>query len=166
MNYALDPYEVRVAAGVGRMRHEDANGPSDWGNKTDAAGRLALDILSVKAEIAVARMLNLAWTGMARRNTDVGNFLEVRAIQDRSRRLTARRKDENNTPCVLAFVEGDTVHALGWETFGVVRRDGVKMAGGAHGDYYLLDVLRPMEMLFGIVEWRREYETAEIKDFA
>lgn len=140
-SYSLSLYERRVAIGVARMRSEDNDGSTQTASQDrDGGARFEQDCVACFAEVAASRLLNLAWTGMSRREPDVGGVLEVRSVRDPTRRLTARATDVHpNRPVALVYVdEGERCHAMGWQQFHVIRSLGVLRGNDGGAPYHLL----------------------------
>ena len=161
--YRLHAYERRVAVGVAKLRGTDRTSNRNRSADQSEQERLAIDIPACIAEVASARMLNLCWTGMAKQQADVGGVIEVRAIRSPGHCLTARGGDADTSPGMLVYVDEDYVcHALGWQMFGYVRKNGRRMVGGGT-PYHLLakEQLRAMdELLPWVWVWQSEQESA------
>jgi hypothetical protein len=75
------------------------------------------DVIGAMAEMAVSYYFNLAWTGAARLDAvDVGDCIQVRAIQEANHRLIIRPGDKHlHLPYVLALYERPRSFVLlGW----------------------------------------------------
>lgn len=94
------------------------------GNKAGHAGDhnfflgMNLDVKGCLGEYAVAKALNLHWSGLAyTRAPDVGGMIEVRAIDDARKRLILHPEDDDALMAVLALVPDNDVRAIelrGW----------------------------------------------------
>lgn len=111
------------------------------------------------SEIAVSRLLNLAWTGCGKGSTglaDVGNFIEVRSIDhDRSTPGLIVRPKDTEAPFVLCTVNTKTgaVIALGWRWTSEVRQHGRLLDGDTPKPCWLLkrDRLASLDTLLAIM---------------
>lgn len=162
-HYKLGPNERRVAIGVARMRSTESDGTDRIPDKCTREQRSENDVYACMAEIAVAKMMNLCWTGIERRAVDVGGILEVRMVRKKDYGLLARAEDTEDAPAVLVFVDDDEVcHAMGWEFFGRVREHGTLRDGETKYPYWVTKKLRPMSTLFKTAQWIKQYETSEM----
>jgi|TARA_R110002020_G_scaffold123083_2_gene279190 hypothetical protein len=110
----------------------------------------AVDYAGCVGEIAVARLMNLAWTGCGKTsgNTrDVGNYIEVRSVRNIKLGLLVRPKDPE-APFVLVFVRGNTGKILGWAWKSEVVAKGRMLDGDTERPCWILkDTLRRAEGL-------------------
>jgi hypothetical protein len=118
----------------------------------------------ILAEIAVSRVLNLCWTGLADGRgggaLDVGGMIEARSVRERMKGLLARPKDEPKraAPVVNVYV----AHAmdpklcycelLGWHFFGFVLDHGKPEAVGSGRPYWRLPTAETQPMAT-LVDW-------------
>lgn len=82
-------------------------------DRTPPDEQYLIDYVACLAEIAVSRLLNRAWTGCGRAEDgsasyDVGSFLQVRSITDRSYGLITREKDNPHDITALVHVDRAT----------------------------------------------------------
>ena len=154
--YTLDPYEMRVATGVGKIRRSDNDGTTQLDSPLTDDQREVSDILAVRSEIAVSRMLNLCWTGMGRKQPDVGGFIEVRVIDSPKKNLVIRVADKDDSPCVLVLVEERVCTALCW-AYPSRARDIGKRMGSNKFPYFLIfrEDCNQMDELQSIIDNRR-----------
>jgi hypothetical protein len=74
------------------------------------------DVLGAQSELAVAKGLNLFWSGALgdTKAKDVGGFIQVRANKKRHHRLTLHPSDDDGDPFVCVFCQAPRFHLLGW----------------------------------------------------
>ena len=114
------------------------------------------DVLGSQAELAVAKGMNLFWSGALGdlRAKDVGGILQVRANKRKHHRLTLHKSDPDDDPFVCVYCDAPRFYLLGW-TFG---KDGKRVEywgdglPGRPAFFVPLDKLRPMPEL---VAWVR-----------
>lgn len=135
--YRLDPYEMQVAICVGNIRRSDSSGHSKSDLTLTNEQKDRNDIIAVRSEIAVSRMLNLCWTGMGKCQPDVGGWVEVRSIETPEKNLIIRATDKDDSPCVLVLVVDDVCTALCWAFARTAKRVGWKK-GKNQFPYHLL----------------------------
>ena len=128
MRVKLSADEIECANAVAIVRRDTAGGGTKNNYiETTLEQRLENDKRACRAEIAVARMLNLYWTGCGKNKdckADVGDCVEVRQVSDSHRGLRLGMTDlaRPGTPFALAQVEDDYVTFVGWEFV----EDGIK----------------------------------------
>jgi len=135
--YKLAPYEMQIAAAMSKIRRSDSSGDSKIDLPLTDKQKDRNDIIAVRSEIAVSRMLNLCWTGMGKQQPDVGGWVEVRSIENPKKNLIIRAKDRDDSPCVLVLVVDDVCTALCWAFARTGRRIGRKQ-GENQFPYHLL----------------------------
>jgi len=86
------------------------------------------DVISCKGEKAVSLMTGLPWTGKGQqglKRADVGDFYEVRTVDEAWKGLIFRPGDDPNRPFVLTLIvaNGNDVQAMGWAWGGEVASD-------------------------------------------
>jgi hypothetical protein len=125
------------------------------GNRPAPAEMEAINYRACLAEIAVARTLNLYWTGSEKRRRDVGGILEVRSIADPDHGLVARANDTEEAPAVLVLVDVPKLECdlLGWQNFGHAKRFGRPLDADTAWPCWILaqHFLEPMAELRRIV---------------
>jgi hypothetical protein len=128
IRYTIQPNENAFARYIGK---KITLGLGDFhktpeGNRPQGPEMEAINYRACVAEIAVARTLNLYWTGSEKRRRDVGGILEVRSIVDPGHGLVARANDTPEAPVVLVLVHPELLHCdlLGWQTFDYAKRLG------------------------------------------
>lgn len=153
----LTPNEIRQAAFVGIMRRTFAlerrhNGQHGIRATDDL---WAIDIEGACGELAVARYLNLAWTGSwgSSFGRDVGGFVEVktRLIERNPARtdLMLDRQVDDATIAVLVYARSPSYELVGW----IHGRDGKRPeywkdpAGGRPAFFIQPAALKPIEVL-------------------
>ena len=122
-----------------------------------AADQFHWTLQGAYAEAGIAKLLGYEWTGPTGRGAfDVGGWIEVRSVDNRSRGLKVKQKDlhrPDHTPFVLALCGYNTrraiVQARGWMTVRDVwnigehyHQKGIEYARVPSSD------LRPMEELY------------------
>lgn len=149
VKYRPNDDEAACAWTVAQRRNELNNGGSNLPHeKMDADAMLRQHYTACLAEIAVARLLNLCWTGCGKGSEglrDVGNTWEVRSVSKRGRGLLVRQKDDEQAPFILVYVDPVTreCELLGWEFCHQVRARGRFLDERDHGCW----VLPPEELL-------------------
>ncbi len=144
MIYRPNDDEAAVALLIAKRRNSLNGGGSNLPQeKATPEERLLQHYRGALAEISVARLFNLCWTGCGKGATglhDVGGWLEVRSIKDPTRCLLAHFADRNTDPAVLVYVEDSTRKCalLGWTYFGVVKREGEELAPGTDKRCWIL----------------------------
>jgi hypothetical protein len=146
----LFPDEVAAAVAVASRRRIECNRKRRNAVKfeQDGAQRWGVEIEAACAEIAVARVLNLAWTGMSGiGQADVGDLVEVRHSIHPGAHLVLYPDDCEVSPFVLVTGRDGVYSARGW----VLARDGrVPMIGAEKpdGSWWVPQIeLRPMAEL-------------------
>lgn len=134
--YRPNDDEAAAALVVAKRRNTLNGGGTNLptGETADEAKRLNQHYTACLAEIAVSRLLNLAWTGCGKGAAglrDVGGTVEVRSIIETRRGLLLRPKDDPEPPYVLVYVDQATrnCHALGWAYGSDVRARGRLLDG-------------------------------------
>ena len=119
MKVKLEPYEIAVAEFVAERRHvtaDDAGYDPAHGCKLADAPRRHL--LGAKGEMAVAKGLNLYWSGSVgtfRTGGDVGR-LQVRCGSGDDYKLLVRPVDRDTDVFVLVVGTGPVFRLAGWST--------------------------------------------------
>ena len=76
------------------------------------------NIMSGLSEFALAKKLNLFWSGKITEYeyADVGDWFEVRAVSaaDKNHRLIMHKSDKTDRPYILAMADITEVHFVGW----------------------------------------------------
>jgi len=155
--YRPNDYEAACAAAVARMRGKLNSGQENLiRERTPASEQYVIDYVAALAEIAVSRIMNLAWTGCGRSDDgsasyDVGGFIQVRSITNPSYGLITREKDDPEDQTVLVYVDTGTrcCSVLGWESNQAVRDQGIARDTLTAKPYWTLPQsrLRPMSEL-------------------
>lgn len=148
--FALEVFKQRLTMNimVGAKHKYGAGG----GPAADAA----LDIVGTRGELAVAKALNLFWSGNVGdyKAIDVGGLFEVRAVEDPSRRLIIHDEDKDEPPFILAIQHEPTR----WELRGWVHGHEAKRpeffkdptGKGRHAYFVAHAFLRPMKELVAL----------------
>lgn len=147
--------EMAVAyqvAGQRRIMNMKTKIPPKHGAPTGEKGEL-LDLVSCRGEMAVAKYLNLYWSGTVGDYgaVDVGGKVEVRTGTKRGHRLILHKTDLDHLPFVLALhTEPPAIELIGW----VYAREGKQeeywsdpAKEGRWAYFVPQDVLRPMSEL-------------------
>jgi len=123
----LTPAEMKLGELHGRERFSRAKAGSDIYMKPNQSEELreSFHIQGARGEIAVARYLDLPWSGGepdGRNRRDVGDLVEVRTKKIRGGLIVKhleQKKNPPSTPYVLAWFRGtSTVQLLGWMKLG------------------------------------------------
>jgi len=129
IRYTVQAPEAAFARYIGKQIAQNLGAfhKTPEGNRPQGEDMEAINYRACLAEIAVARSLNLYWTGSTNRSKDVGGLLEVRSIAVPGHRLVARANDTDATPAVLVLVDVPRLECdlLGWQTFGYAKRYGM-----------------------------------------
>lgn len=143
--YTLTADEVACAHAVAARRNALNGGQSNipGGETASPDERLRQHQRACVAEIAVSRVLNLAWTGCgkgAQGLRDVGYHVEVRSIGARGRGLLVRPRDPDDAPYLLVLVDSVTSRAslLGWAMKGEVMAHGERHAADTEKECWIL----------------------------
>lgn len=159
--HTLTRDELACAALVAEIRNKLNDGSSNLaaGEHMTKKELFENDENAVRAEIACARLLNLAWTGCGPQDADVGGFVEVRSVTNRGYSLTVNAKEiatKRGQPFALLLVDGARCEFMGWEFMETVVDYGRCMNPGPKA-YHLLgqERLRHMEELVAYADsWR------------
>jgi hypothetical protein len=119
----LTERELMVAVYVGARRHVDGlYRQSDRYAAGEHPDQWELDIEAAAAELAVARVTGLYWTGLnwLDAKADVGDDIQVRRIVGVSRKLLIRPHDPDEHVFVLVIGKAPTFDIAGW----IQGRDG------------------------------------------
>lgn len=156
----LEQSEMMMAAYIGAWRRTNAiaRGATDIDHPCEAP--FENDIVGAQSELAVARHLNLYWTGMvSKHRRDVGDLIEVRHITEPHHRLIVRDRDEQHgniqQPFVCVFAKDNKFEMMGW-LFGVevkVEKNKERPNGGSECYMVRANELHPMNRL---KKWVRE----------
>lgn len=146
LSYIPNEDEAHAAMAVAKRRNELNRGQSNLpgGETASKEDRQIQHYIACLAEIAVARLSNLYWTGCGKGADglrDVGGIYEVRSITDRSHGLLVRQRDlEGNPPFVLVFVHAVNrrCEILGWYPAQDVRRDGREIDSNTTKPFWVL----------------------------
>lgn len=126
---ALDPWEVDWAKHVGEARSlNNLSRPNNayYGNEFSKSKSMEEDIAGCAGELAVAKHLNIYWSGAAwphtwhelmRNEPDLRPNIEVRHINVPTNRLAVRKNDvEHKRDIFLTYVYPNlsTVDVIGW----------------------------------------------------
>lgn len=124
MIVSLTASEIKLALEVFGQRcamNIDVGAKHKYGSEQNTHNE-ALDIIGTRGELAVAKCLNLYWSGSVGnyKAIDVGGLIEVRAVDDPSKRLMIHEEDKDTPPFVLAVQIKPTLWRLvgwmyGWE---------------------------------------------------
>jgi len=160
----LNPNEDEVAKLIARIRRTQNNGRSNLagGERLTAAELMANDITGARAEQTNARYLNLYWTGIYRGDKkkttrDVGDLLQVRAVDDPRLGLLVRPTDDDNDPFVGVYVEERAGKIIcwqrGWEYAAIAKRLGTLRDKYTDKPYWTMpwEYLRPMPKIFSLI---------------
>lgn len=112
-----------------------------------------ITLQGLRAEIAVAKALNLYWSGNVGvyGAVDVGGCVDVRSISKPHHSLILHKENAVNIPYVLAHVEGiQRVHLLGWcfGLEGMKRQYWADPVGGRPAYFVPQSALKPIPLLF------------------
>lgn len=128
----------------------------------EGEGSEELDLIAARGEMAVAKALNLFWTGTVGDYgaVDVGGMVEVRTRTKKWHALILHPGDNDNLPFVLADASSPPqIRLAGW----IMARDGKRKEfwgdpSGKNRPAYFVDQehLRPMEELVGMLEPQRK----------
>lgn len=163
--------EMLIATNIAAMRRIfalKANCGSTHGSKRPAdEGAWEPDFFSCQSELAVAKYLNLFWSGSVGdvEGIDVGGCVEVRTIRSSDHRLRLHEDDKDHLPYVLVYATPPLFDLRGW----CYARDGKQRElwsdpTGANRPAYWIPqnsgLLRPVSELREIVCDRRLAEAA------
>ena len=125
--------EAAVAGLIAKRRNTLNFGGSNLpgGETATVLDRYVQHYRAALAEVTVARIFNLCWTGCGKGSDgafDVGSWLEVRSVAQETHGLLVRSKDlakGEETPYVLVLVTNDRMcRCVGWSTVRHVKAAG------------------------------------------
>ena len=151
--------EIRAAMDIALHRHVYDSAKklrAKRGATEDFYDGLTLSLPGCLAEIAVAKFLNMYWTGVAGIGVpDVGGFIEVRSIRKDYYGLRFHPEDKDDLPSVLANVKNpEAIEILGWAYGRDAKKDEFwKDPSGKNRPFFLYpqNKLKPMSELFGVI---------------
>lgn len=147
----LTQAEVRIANWIGEQRYLGNRKAKRRGKHGVSSFATEPDRIGTVGELAVAKALNLWWSGLAKRGEpDVGGCVEVRTVSKPTYRLLVHKNDPDDLPFVLVAPkkQGGRKYVLrGWIMGGEAKREAwwQKLRGDRKHCYAVPhDELRPM----------------------
>jgi hypothetical protein len=110
--------EMALASYVGTQRKTWAvfKGLDGKHGALEGEGTWETDVIASQCELAVAKATKLYWHASVGRvdEPDVGGYIEVRSIRERSHRLVLNKPDSDDAPYVLVFAQPPYFEIMGW----------------------------------------------------
>lgn len=160
IQYHCTEDEDRLAYTLAYVRRSLNRGGSNCARETASKNeKLTQDYNAILAEIAVARVFNLCWTGCGKGSyggKDVGGLLEVRSVIRRDRGLLANTKENEDSPAVMVLVENRLCTLLGWSFFGTIKAFGKVHNKDTPKPFWILPISEMSELSL-LSEWVEDH---------
>ena len=120
--------ELYLASTAGIMRRSESlkSGRVGAQKRDPGADKWGRDIESAHAEMAVAKLFGLYWSGTLNtfRGADLHDYIQVKSTDLPDGRLIVRREDATDHVCILVIRENTrTFRVVGWVAAGDAKQD-------------------------------------------